>query len=102
MEILQEDLFIKAETALRDGTAVIAKIGNCPKLAPSQRDRLVNGVTRLIDRIALSARLAIEARNAGDFCCLAAASSILVRHLSLARESLPAIERRITGGSVHA
>ncbi|WAT32167.1 hypothetical protein [Pseudomonas sp. GXZC] len=34
MEILQEDLFIKAETALRDGTTVIAKIGNCPKLAP--------------------------------------------------------------------
>lgn len=102
MEILQDDLFIKAETALRDGTAVIAKVGSCPKLAPSQRDRLINGITRLIDRIALSTRLAIEARNAGDSNCLAAASSILVRHLSLAGESLPAIERRITEGSVHA
>ncbi|MDC6536452.1 hypothetical protein LN429_15215 [Pseudomonas syringae] len=102
MEILQDDLFAKAKSALRDGTAVIEQVGNCRKLAPSQRERLINGITRLSDRIAISTRLAIEARHAGDAGCLAAARAILGRHLSLAGESLPAIAKRITEGSVHA
>lgn len=102
MENLQDDLFVMAQAALRLGAAVITKVSSCPRLAPSQRERLVNGITRLVDRIALSTRLTIEAHDAGDSGCQAAAAAILLRHLSLAGESLPAIERRIVEGSTHA
>lgn len=102
MNIPQELFFAKAEAALTDGAAVIELIKNCGKLAPTQRDRLVNSVNRLIERIALSARLIIEAYSAGDQGSLAAASSILSRHLSLAAHSLPAIEQRLTEGKINA
>lgn len=102
MNTSQEHFFAKAEAAVTNGAAVIDLIKNCDRLAPSQRDRLINGVKRLIERIALSARLIIEAYSAGDQRSLDNASSILSRHLSLAAGSLPAIEQRLTEGKINA
>ncbi|EPQ6932600.1 hypothetical protein ACUVZD_000243 [Pseudomonas aeruginosa] len=92
-----EPLFSQAERALSDGADLLGLIGRSSRLDPEQKERLETAVSRLVERIALNGRLLIERMGSGDTATTQKAAVILVRHLELAQQTLPAISSRISG-----
>lgn len=102
----RDHLFSRAQVALDECGNVLERLNTLPSSMVPGHERATRAVSMLAERIALSARMALEAYAeaglpAGDRAGKRA-ERILIAHIELAERCVPTLKQQLERGSIYA